>query len=53
MMGKVYGGEPTVLVVMDFETVMLGSVFRPWMPTEVCDQYDWIKCPERKADDDE
>ncbi|MEK7755835.1 MAG: hypothetical protein AAB385_01335, partial [Planctomycetota bacterium] len=53
MTGKVYGAEPTVLVVMDFESVMLGEVFRPLMPTEVCDKYDWIKCPERKADNEE
>ena len=53
MTGKVYGAEPTVLVMMDFESVMLGEVFRPLMPTEVCDKYDWIKCPERKADEEE
>jgi len=53
MTGKVYGAEPTVMVVMDFESVMLSEVFRPLMPTEVCDKYDWIKCPERKADDEE
>jgi hypothetical protein len=53
MTGKVYGAEPTVLVVMDFESVLLSEVFRPLMPTEVCDKYDWIKCPERKADDEE
>lgn len=53
MTGKVYGAEPTVLVVMDFESVMLGEVFRPLMPTEVCEKYDWIKCPQREADDDE
>lgn len=53
MTGKVYGSEPTVLAVMDFETVLLGSVFRPLMPTEVCEKYDWIKCPEHKADDEE
>jgi hypothetical protein len=47
MTGKVYGSEPTVMVVMDFESVLLGEVFRPWMPTEVCDKYEWIKCPDR------
>ncbi len=35
MTGKVYGSEPTVLVVMDFETVLLGEVFRPLMPPAV------------------
>ncbi len=53
MTGKIYGAEPTVLVVMDFESVMLGEVFRPLMPTEVCEKYEWIKCPEREADEDE
>lgn len=37
MQGKIYGSEPTVLVVMDFETVMLGEVFRPLMPPVVCE----------------
>jgi hypothetical protein len=50
--GKVYGSEPTVNVVMDFETVLLGDVFRPWMPKAVCDKYE-INCPEHKADDEE
>jgi hypothetical protein len=53
MTGKVYGAEPTVMAVMDFESVLLGEVFRPLMPTEVCDKYEWIKCPEHKADDEE
>ncbi len=50
--GKVYGSEPTVNVVMDFETVLLGDVFRPLMPKAVCDKYE-INCPEHKADDEE
>ena len=37
MQGKIYGSEPTVLAVMDFETVMLGEVFRPLMPPVVCE----------------
>lgn len=53
MTGKVYGAEPTVMVVLEFESVMLSEVFRPLMPKEVCDKYDWIKCPEHKADDEE
>jgi len=52
MTGKVYGSEPTVMVVMDFEAALLGAVFRPLMPTEVCEKYDWIKCPEHKTDDE-
>ncbi len=51
MTGKIYGSEPTVMVVMDFEAILLGEVFRPMMPTEVCEKYDWIKCPEHSADD--
>ncbi len=50
--GKVYGSEPTVKVVMEFETVLLGDVFRPLMPKAVCDKYE-IKCPEHKADDED
>ncbi len=41
--GKIYGSEPTVNVILDFETVMLGDVFRPLMPPEVCEQYE-IPC---------
>lgn len=55
MRGKIYGTEPTVLVVMDFEAVMLGEVFRPMMPLEVCEAlaeegYD-IDCPEPEEED--
>ena len=50
--GKVYGSEPTVNVLMEFETVLLGDVFRPLMPKAVCDKYE-INCPEHKADDEE
>lgn len=42
--GKVYGSEPTVNVVLEFEFVMLGDIFRKWMPEEVCDKYA-IHCP--------
>lgn len=50
--GKVYGPEPVVIVVLDFETIMLGDVFRPLMPTATCDYYE-INCPERdEAEDD-
>jgi hypothetical protein len=45
--GKVYGSEPAVNVVLDFETVMLGDVFRPIMPQEVCDFFE-ITCPPRE-----
>ncbi len=46
MSGKIYGDGPTVNVVLDFETVMLGEYFRRWMPTEVCER-DQIPCPPR------
>lgn len=47
--GKVYGSEPAVNVVLDFETIMLGDVFRPMMPQEVCDFFQ-ITCPPRDAE---
>jgi len=47
MKGKIYGSEPTVIAVIDFETIMLGEVFRPLMPDLVCDNYAHIDCPER------
>ena len=57
MQGKIYGSEPTVLVVMDFETVMVGEVFRPLMPSVVCEMlidggYD-MTCPEPPDDEGE
>lgn len=47
--GKIYGSEPAVNVVLDFETVMLGDVFRPLMPQEVCSFFE-ITCPEREEE---
>ncbi len=41
--GKIYGSAPVVNVVMDFETMLLGEVFRPWMPQAVCEDYS-IPC---------
>ena len=57
MVGKIYGPEPAVVVVMDFETVMLGEVFRPLMPRVVCERlveegYS-IVCPELAEDEEE
>lgn len=46
MVGKIYGSEPVVNVVMDFETIMLGEIFLPLMPDEACDLYE-INCPDR------
>lgn len=44
--GKIYGSEPAVNVVLDFEFVMLGGLFRNWMPQETCERYA-IPCPAR------
>ncbi|MGI0148895.1 MAG: hypothetical protein ACREDF_05130, partial [Thermoplasmata archaeon] len=43
MTGKIYGSEPAVNVVMDFETLLLGEVFRRWMPAKVIEDAG-IKC---------
>ncbi len=42
--GKIYGSEPTVNVLLDFETILLGELFRPLVPPSVCDFYG-ITCP--------
>lgn len=43
MIGKIYGPDPVVQVVMDFETVMLAEPFRRWMPQETLDEYGWTR----------
>lgn len=48
MKGKIYGSEPAVNVVMDFETIMLGEVFRPMIPAEVCEEFN-IPCEGKAA----
>lgn len=57
MQGKIYGSEPTVLVVMDFETIMLGEVFRPLMPPVVCEMLQesayGLTCPEPSGEEGE
>lgn len=57
MQGKIYGSEPTVLVVMDFETIMLGEVFRPLMPPVVCETLQesgyGMSCPEPPDEEEE
>lgn len=53
MVGKVYGSEPNVNVVLDFEAIMVAEVFHPLMPQEVCDEYDHITCPEREEPEGE
>jgi len=44
MQGKIYGTEPTVNVIMDFQTVLLEEVFRCLMPASVCEGYE-VPCP--------
>ena len=52
--GSAKRAEPTVNVVLDFETNMLAEVFRPMMPQAVCDYYDEIDCdPYREEDEEE
>ncbi len=51
MVGKIYGSEPAVIVVFDFETIMLGEVFRKWMPIDVCDRFE-IDCPSPEGEEE-
>lgn len=51
MHGKIYGAGPVVRVVMDFETIMLESPYRCWMPEAVRELYG-LTCPEPAAPDD-
>lgn len=44
MRGKVYGDDPTVLVIMDFETIMLADPYRCWMPPSVREVLS-VECP--------
>lgn len=41
--GKIYGSEPAVIVVMDFETILLGEVFRRWMPASIREENE-VRC---------
>ena len=50
--GKIYGDEPVVNAVLEFEFIMLGGLFREWMPQAVCEKYE-IKCPKREAAEEE
>ncbi len=43
MVGKIYGSEPAINVVIDVETILLGDVFRPILPNSVCEEYS-IPC---------
>ena len=48
MGGKIYGSQPTVNVLLDFETILLGEVFRRLVPPSVIEFYE-IQC--READE--
>ncbi|MEK6674869.1 MAG: hypothetical protein AABZ47_04345 [Planctomycetota bacterium] len=49
--GKIYGSDPTVNVVMDFEAIMLGEHYRPMMPQGVCEANN-IPCGGSQPKDD-
>ncbi len=38
MTGKIYGGEPVVVVMMDFETIFLGDIYRRMMPDAILER---------------
>jgi hypothetical protein len=50
MDGQIYGSDPTIKVVMDFETFFFGDIYRDWMP-------DWFRedlgLPEREEEEEE
>jgi hypothetical protein len=50
MQGKIYGPEPAVSVVLDFETPMVGDVFRRWIPQAVCEELE-IDCPQPEGEE--
>lgn len=52
MHGKVYGAEPVVNVVLDFETILVPEVFRPLMPPGICERYDYMDCPQPESTDE-
>ncbi len=49
MRGKIYGAEPVVKVVLDFETHMLADKYRRLMPDDILEAYGFT----RPADEDE
>ncbi len=46
MVQKIYGSEPVVNVIIDFETVMFGELYRKMMPDLIL---DYLGLPERAA----
>lgn len=43
MLGKIYGSEPAVNVILDFETIFLGRVYRRLIPPSVVEYYQ-VQC---------
>ena len=51
MDGKIYGDEPVVNLVIDFETVFLSQWYLPLMPDEILEELDKKRPePEKKED---
>lgn len=46
MVQKIYGSEPVVNVIIDFETTMFGDLYRPLMPDLIL---DYLGLPEREV----
>ncbi len=47
MEGRIYGSNPTITVVMDFETIFFGDPYRCDMPDKVLERIK-RKCPDRE-----
>ncbi len=52
MKGKVYGADPSVRVVMDFETIFLGDIYRRLMPETILGELG-VERPEPEEEEDE
>lgn len=50
MRGKIYGPEPVVNVVMDWETILLDELFRPLMPDRIIEDYDLPARPDTEEE---
>lgn len=48
MEGRIYGADPTLTVVMDFESIFFGDLYRCMMPDEVLERIK-KKCPDRES----
>ncbi len=47
MEGRIYGSDPAVTAVLDFETIFFGDLYRCMMPDEVLERIKQ-KCPDRE-----